>query len=109
VADQIDFSKFQLNHYILKSYEEFQHKRFRGGADANTLERRLARYSEDFFRGREPGLNTTTSVAADSWVPRVVENIRAFREECRKQGHNDFSAAFYGELNLAQFCDEPAA
>lgn len=50
----IDHSGLALNHYILKSYEEYLWKRARGGGAAATQELRSKRYPDDqFFINRE--------------------------------------------------------
>ncbi|MCI0590637.1 MAG: glycosyltransferase family 2 protein [Gammaproteobacteria bacterium] len=50
----IDHSGLALNHYILKSYEEYLWKRARGGGAAATQELRSKRYADDqFFINRE--------------------------------------------------------
>lgn len=51
----------RINHYILKSLEEYRWKQQRGGAAQATPAARLTRYTEDFFFGRGPYLNK------DSW------------------------------------------
>lgn len=47
-----------INHYMLKSWEEFQWKKQRGGVAAHTRELRLARMSDDYFRYRDINVNT---------------------------------------------------
>lgn len=57
-AISVDFSILKVNHYIIKSLEEFMIKRARGGGAAPTLEKRLFRYeSMDFFYGRDEHIN----------------------------------------------------
>jgi hypothetical protein len=63
----------QLNHYILKSWEEFNFKRTKGGGQADSLAQRLARYQSDaFFYGREPNINR---VKDDDILP-LVDRLR---------------------------------
>lgn len=47
----------RVNHYILKSLEEFRMKQARGGGAGATMNIRAARYNDDFFYGRETFLN----------------------------------------------------
>lgn len=54
----IVFEPFQLNHYILKSYEEFQIKKNRGGVMADSAEKRVSRYDENFFCIRDKNINS---------------------------------------------------
>lgn len=50
----VDHSGLALNHYMLKSYEEFLWKRARGGGAAATQELRSKRYADDqFFNNRQ--------------------------------------------------------
>jgi hypothetical protein len=57
-AECIDFSLFQLNHYIIKSYEEFLLKRQRGGGAQSTQALRSKRYEDmNFFHGRDRNIN----------------------------------------------------
>jgi hypothetical protein len=61
----------RLNHYILKSLEEFRIKKARGGVSGATAAIRAARYDDDFFLGRDAMLNE------QSWVfpTSVLENF----------------------------------
>jgi hypothetical protein len=52
LADHVDVSKLQLNHYITKSREEFALKKQRGGSLQTTAAKRKARYDDGFFEGR---------------------------------------------------------
>jgi hypothetical protein len=57
-ARAIDRSRLQLNHYIIKSEEEFLRKRQRGGVMGATHELRLSRYEDvNFFYGRDARIN----------------------------------------------------
>jgi len=96
-ATAINPARFQLNHYILKSRAEFEHKRHRGSGTATSDAARQARYTDGFFTGREPGLNTTISDAADAWVPKVLEKIRMFQSHCARLGLKDFARKYYAD------------
>jgi len=47
----------RVNHYIIKSLEEFRKKQLRGGVSGATAEIRASRYNDDFFFGRDASLN----------------------------------------------------
>jgi glycosyltransferase involved in cell wall biosynthesis len=47
----------RINHYIVKSLEEFRIKQRRGGGAGATPEARAQRYSDDFFFGRDAKIN----------------------------------------------------
>lgn len=53
----IDFDSIQLNHYITKTFEEYQNKRARGGGMARTKDHRLMRYDDSFFYNRQGLIN----------------------------------------------------
>ncbi|BCJ91075.1 hypothetical protein IZ6_18100 [Terrihabitans soli] len=48
-ADALDLSKVQLNHYFVKSREEFEKKRRRGGGMGRTRAKRTNRHKEELF------------------------------------------------------------
>lgn len=48
----------RINHYILKSLEEFRKKQRRGGGAGANAEIRHQRYSDDFFFGRDAVINS---------------------------------------------------
>ena len=56
-SKQIVLEPLRLHHYILKSYEEFQRKKSRGGAASWTASERASRYNDEFFSNRERYLN----------------------------------------------------
>jgi hypothetical protein len=69
----VDFSMLKINHYIIKSLEEFLVKRARGGGAAETLEKRLSRYENlDFFYGRDERINS----AVDRSLADMSEAIK---------------------------------
>ncbi|QHO73912.1 hypothetical protein ACH79_15955 [Bradyrhizobium sp. CCBAU 051011] len=73
-AEQIDYSLFQLNHYIIKSEEEFLIKRQRGGGMGHTQAARLKRYEDlNFFRGRDMKINASR----DDQLGKSVAEIQA--------------------------------
>ncbi len=96
-ATAINPARFQLNHYILKSRGEFEHKRNCGCGVATSDAARQARYTEDFFSGREPELKPTIFEVADVWVPKVIEKIRIFRSRCARLGVKDFARKYYAD------------
>jgi Glycosyltransferase family 92 len=78
-AQSIDRSRLQLNHYIIKSEEEFLLKRQRGGVMAATARERLQRYEDlNFFHGRDARINSlvdnTLSIRAES-IRREMRNL----------------------------------
>jgi hypothetical protein len=75
-AQQIDFSLFRINHYIIKSLEEFMIKRARGGAAAATASDRLARYdSMAFFHGRDAYINKITNACLSNMSETLREEM----------------------------------
>jgi len=77
VADRVDFSLFQVNHYIIKSEEEFLIKRRRGGGAAATHEARVARYEDmNFFHGRDQFINTDLEQTITASLPKISLEIR---------------------------------
>ena len=76
----IDYSLFQLNHYILKSKEEFERKRIRGGAASWLTTERAARYDEWFFTAREIEINRSVSNVAEKWISAVIGQIQLLAE-----------------------------
>jgi len=68
----IDFSFFQLNHYIIKSEEEFLVKRARGGGMGATAAHRLKRYEDlNFFHGRDANINACLDGILAARIPFV--------------------------------------
>lgn len=75
-ADIADLSTVQLNHYIVKSREEFTRKRSRGGGMGGTKEKRLQRYNEGFFNayaGANSVLDEATMPFAETTAMRISE------------------------------------
>jgi hypothetical protein len=62
----------RLNHYIVKSLGEFRLKQARGGVAGATSAIRAARYSDDFFFGRDEHLNKQVW----TFPPPVLEAFR---------------------------------
>lgn len=83
-AREIDRSRLQLNHYIIKSEEEFLKKRRRGGVMAATNEERLKRYEDlNFFHGRDARINRVrdeTLFAEAELVKREMCNLPGWKE-----------------------------
>ncbi|MGP0089267.1 MAG: glycosyltransferase family 2 protein [Xanthobacteraceae bacterium] len=72
----IDFSLFQLNHYIIKSEEEFLVKRARGGGMGATAAHRLKRYEDlNFFHGRDAYINASLDEILAARIPLVESEI----------------------------------
>ncbi len=71
----VHFENIQLNHYIVKSWEEFGRKRSRGGGSGKTQETRLSRYSDDFFTSRNEHINSVTDGAIDRWIPFLKHEL----------------------------------
>ena len=75
-AVAIDFSRLQLNHYIIKSEEEFIAKRARGGVMAATVEQRLKRYEDlNFFHGRDARINDCVEEMLAKRIPLIAAEI----------------------------------
>jgi hypothetical protein len=105
-VSKIHFSRFQLNHYILKSREEYEHKQSRGGGTEITIEARKARYTEAYFSGREPFHNNATSVAAEHWIPKVIQKIETFQSHLTKLRCQDFALKYYRDSLLPPTVDK---
>jgi hypothetical protein len=79
-ARSIDFSLMQLNHYIIKSEEEFLVKRQRGEAMSKSRKDRLKRYEDmDFFHGRDQYINSSLDETLVQRSQLVTAEIRALR------------------------------
>jgi Glycosyltransferase family 92 len=83
-AREIDRSRLQLNHYIIKSEEEFLQKRQRGGVMAATSLERLRRYEDlNFFHGRDARISRvrdeTLSVRAEA-IKREMRNLPGWNQ-----------------------------
>jgi hypothetical protein len=71
-ASGIDFGLFQLNHYIIKSEEEFLVKRARGGGMGATAAHRLKRYEDlNFFHGRDAHINACPDGILAARIPLI--------------------------------------
>lgn len=69
----IEDSVIQLHHYILKSREEFERKRARGGGAGTNLVQRLQRYEDDsFFTGRDARINMVENLNAIHALEKMV-------------------------------------
>ncbi|EKT4458616.1 glycosyltransferase family 2 protein [Pseudomonas putida] len=68
-----------INHYILKSQEEFEtKKKRRGGGMSGTKEGRIERYNNDyFFTHRDSYANSTTDTRIIELIQKI-ENVRGF-------------------------------
>lgn len=78
VAELIDYSYFQLNHYILKSEEEFLEKKSRGGVSGSTELTRSSRYDSNYFTGRDSMINEvedTTLADRESILKSEISTI----------------------------------
>jgi hypothetical protein len=66
----------RINHYIVKSLEEFRHKQARGGGAGSTAALRQARYNDAFFFGRNVPLNQ------EEWrfPPAMLAKVQAMAE-----------------------------
>jgi hypothetical protein len=74
-------SGLRINHYIVKSLEEFRIKQHRGGGAGATAEARSQRYSDDFFFGRDAKINKVSW----SFPTEVVTKVTAWEESIRSQ------------------------
>jgi len=95
---EVRSSDFQLNHYILKSFEEFRSKQRRGCIEEENLEQRESRYADGFFTGRDPRINVSTCNQADGWIAKVVSKLLAFQQASIMEGRHDYVAKHYGHL-----------
>jgi len=79
LADELDWSAAQVNHYFDKSYEEYLWKRRRGLARvANDDPLKFAKYTDEMFRGHDLNDETDESLA---WaVPALRARLAAFGE-----------------------------
>ena len=76
MASRVVGKNLQLNHYILKSWEEYSRKRSRGGVLAGSVAERLSRYQdENYFYGREPFLNRVEDIAILAFLDKVKEEM----------------------------------
>jgi glycosyltransferase involved in cell wall biosynthesis len=90
-AVHIDFSLFQLNHYILKSEEEFMEKKRRGGGAGATRQARIDRYEDmNFFHGRDALINTDIDGAAVARLPDVMIELDILKLISRDSGFAGF-------------------
>ncbi len=95
---EVRSSNFQLNHYILKSFEEFRNKQRRGCIEEENLEQRESRYADGFFTGRDPRINVSTCNQADGWIAKVVSKLLSFQQASIMAGRHDYVAEYYGDL-----------
>ena len=79
----VDHRYLALNHYILKSYEEFLWKRHRGGGAAANLADRLSRYESDsFFTNRQVAIDKCLTASGDGALsPEQEQNAMALAIE----------------------------
>lgn len=81
-----DHKSLALNHYILKSYEEFLWKRHRGGGASATPDLRAQRYAnEEFFSNRnvaiakcEEDAEYPDLIQGEAWKREQVEDLRRY-------------------------------
>jgi len=71
----VDFSLLQLNHYMLKSEEEFFEKQAKGCVEGRTPEERRKRYETSYFRWREPYVNKIVDERAARLAPAIAAKI----------------------------------
>lgn len=87
-----------LHHYILKSREEFDRKRRRGGGFAPTKERRLARYDDAFFNNRDVYINAHEDISLSSRRPEITALMSSMFDIAKDQMQSENRA--YYELML---------
>jgi hypothetical protein len=80
-AAEIDFSIMKLNHYILKSLDEFMTKRSRGGGAGATQEQRLGRYADmNFFHGRDSRINSVKDTALADMKDQIIREMKLIKK-----------------------------
>lgn len=90
--------EIRQHHYILKSREEFEQKRRRGGVSAPTKELRLGRYRDDgFFSGREPFINAEQDNVLAMRRPAVVALMQEMFA-VTEAAMNDRARAIYRQI-----------
>jgi hypothetical protein len=97
-AAEICCSDFQLNHYILKSLEEFRGKQRRGCVDEIGRDKLASRYEDGFFTGREPIINKSICHRADPWIPKVIAKLMAVRAAAIRNASRDYVHEYYAGL-----------
>lgn len=86
-ADHTDFSRLQLNHYIIKSEEEFLVKQARGGVVGATIAHRLKRYEDpNFFHGRDAYINAVAEETLARRLSVIETEIRSLEDLIRETG-----------------------
>lgn len=72
----LDFSIMQLNHYILKSEEEFEKKKFRGAVANPAASDRAKRYEDaSFFVEREKYANNANVTSISKYAEAIISEI----------------------------------
>lgn len=75
-AQDIQTSQLQLNHYILKSKQEFfEKKQRRGGVVANTKKVRMARHKDGYFYNRDKWINKEAETFSDEFLVKLKSQI----------------------------------
>jgi len=75
----------RVNHYIVKSLEEFRIKQARGGVCGSSAADRAARYDEDFFFGRETRINAEHWRFDDTMLARVSDTAMRLKRAVGEQ------------------------
>jgi hypothetical protein len=70
----LSYSKLRINHYLMKSEEEYRRKRARGRADADRSEPSIP---DDVFRRREKAFNQHHDTTIQMYLPRLREALAA--------------------------------
>lgn len=80
---EIQNDRIAIHHYILKSREEFEIKRSRGGGAAASSELRAARYSCDsFFLERDKHANACRADGLDAVLPKLKAEMQRLMQLC---------------------------
>lgn len=94
----------QLNHYILKSMEEYQAKKLRGNAHAASEAFRFTRYTEEFFHGRDGAINDEFCERTHKWIVPTLKEMLCFFEFARhKYKSTELIEKYYS--NTSEFSD----
>lgn len=79
VAEEIDYSLIQLNHYTWKTLGEFRQKALRGGVSGATRDVRLTRYRLEDFAAAQPRRNATECADTAQAAARIDALIAEVR------------------------------
>lgn len=90
--------RFRINHYMLKSREEFEFKRRRGGGAAHELSNRIKRFSDGYFEGRDALCNKAETPESKLTYEAIKNVTKHIVEDAHAMSKAEFSDVEYSEL-----------